>query len=201
MQLGYSQTPLSIMIPDNENIIWHSKPYMLCFILESIFNPLLPFALIWALVDGFFITSIFTGVAKAAEIPPLGFIIPFFALHLMPVWLYLGGILFSFKKYKNAEFFITDKAVYISSGVFGISCRRIEYKDIRDVSIERGFVDQKLGVGDVVIKDISAMQNINNNYYNRRNISLGNNGLSICDVYDYQEVYKTIMEYKSQNLV
>ena len=201
MQIGYGQTPLTIMIPDNENIMWHSKPYMPCFILESIFNPLLPFALLWGLFDAFFITTIITGISNTAEIPPLGFIIPFFALHLMPVWIYLGGVLLSYNKYKNAEFFITDKAIYISSGVFGISCRRIEYKDIREVSIERGFVDQRLGVGDVVIKDTAAIQS-NNSYYSRRNsIPLGNNGLSICDIYDYQQVYKTIMEYKSQYLV
>ena len=31
------------MIGENEKILWEGKPSKKCFILESIFNPLLPF--------------------------------------------------------------------------------------------------------------------------------------------------------------
>jgi hypothetical protein len=57
--------------------------------LEGIFNPLLPFALIWFLFDAFFIGTIFYAKTELAdaEMPPLILFFAFFALHLMPVWI------------------------------------------------------------------------------------------------------------------
>ena len=64
---------------------------MKCFILESIFNPMLPFAIVWALFDSMFIGLFMAGIKSGGItgkfsldftiIPFLGF----FALHLMPV--------------------------------------------------------------------------------------------------------------------
>ena len=89
---------LSGMISKNEKVLWNSKPDFKCFILESIFNPLLPFAIVWGLFDSMFITAFISGsshmpkeVASFALIPLIGF----FALHLMPVWIYLAGVIFS----------------------------------------------------------------------------------------------------------
>ena len=38
---------LKLLIGKDEKIIYAGKPNKKCFIFESIFNPLLPFALIW----------------------------------------------------------------------------------------------------------------------------------------------------------
>ena len=89
---------LELMIGKNETILWRGKPDKKCFLLESIFNPLLPFALIWALVDFGIILGFRFGFGGVSEIA--FFLVPFFLLHLMPVWLYLGGIALSVKKYK-----------------------------------------------------------------------------------------------------
>ncbi len=43
------------MLADNEEVLWSGKPDLKCFVLESIFNPLLPFAIVWALFDALFI--------------------------------------------------------------------------------------------------------------------------------------------------
>ena len=79
---------------------------------------MLPVAAIWALVDSSMIGTIRMASAGAMS---GGFglaFLGFFLLHLMPVWLYVGGVLFSILKYKHTEFIITDKGVYISGGMF-----------------------------------------------------------------------------------
>ena len=42
---------LRAIIGPNEKIFYEGKPNKQCYIFESIFNPLLPFALIWAIID------------------------------------------------------------------------------------------------------------------------------------------------------
>lgn len=55
---NYAQTDLELMVGRDEKILWHGKPNKRCFVLEGIFNPLLPFALVWFLFD-----SVFNNVA------------------------------------------------------------------------------------------------------------------------------------------
>lgn len=101
---------LKSMVGSNETILYEGKPDKKCFIFESIFNPLLPVAIIWAIFD-----TGFLGIA----IGSMNFVmIPFMLFHLMPVWIYLAGVLFSLRRYKNTCYIVTDHAVYISSGVF-----------------------------------------------------------------------------------
>ena len=90
---------LEKIVGNEEKILWKGKPSKKCFILESIFNPLLPFALMWLLFDIFAMgKSMSIGGDKAG-----GFILVFMLFHLMPVWIYLGGVLLSFRRYKNTE--------------------------------------------------------------------------------------------------
>ena len=84
---------LKAIVGPNEKILYEGKPNKECYIFESIFNPLLPFALLWGIIDFSII-----GVSFFAEGNEnvLFFIIPFMLLHMMPVWIYLGGILFTY---------------------------------------------------------------------------------------------------------
>ena len=43
----FSKTELELMVGKDEKVLWAGRPDKLCFILEGIFNPMLPFALIW----------------------------------------------------------------------------------------------------------------------------------------------------------
>ena len=73
---------LEKMIGRNERIIWKGVPDKKCFVLESVFNPMLPFALIWAIIDfGILGVAVKEGAGEAGA-----FIFPFMLLHLMPVW-------------------------------------------------------------------------------------------------------------------
>lgn len=170
---------LKAVVGSNERIMWEGRPDKKCFILESIFNPLLPFALIWAFFDfGVLGQSLLEGSGMGA------FMIPFFILHLMPVWLYVGGVLFSLRRYKNTYYIITDAAVYISGGIFSYSYQMKPFTDLTGITMHRGIIDQWIGVGDVIF-------GLNEVYYDNDGEKTANK-LQIINIADYQEVYKLV---------
>ncbi len=149
---NYAKSELELMVGKDEKIFWKGKPNKRCYILEGIFNPLLPFAIIWFLFDSFFIAS-FVGTSIAAGAPTIFSIVPliFFALHMMPVWLYIGGVLFVLRSYQHTEYIVTDKGVYVSGGLFSYTCYMKPFTELSRVNIHRGIIDQIIGVGDVVL--------------------------------------------------
>ena len=184
--LDTSLKDLSRMVSRDEKILWFAKPNKKCFIFECIFNRMLPFALIWLLFDGFFIFGLLTAKNGSEE---LGFIIPFFAFHLMPVWIYLAGAITCFIKYKNSAYIITTKGVYISSGVISRSQEMKPFTDLSHINIHRGFFDQIFGVGDVVLTCA-------HHSHSSRHRS-GLNGFAICDIPDYERVYKMVSDLQT----
>ena len=176
------------MIDKDEKILWAGKPNFKCFVLEAIFNPLLPFAVVWGLFDGFFISSVLKGPAKETPFMPL-FFIGFFMLHLMPVWIYLGGVLFSVLKYKHTDFILTDKGVYASGGMFAQTFDHKKFSDIHHIQIHRGLFDQWIGVGDVIFSESGnvlpfPIKTKHNPFH----------GIIVCDIADYQHVYELAKE-------
>jgi len=176
---------LKAVIGSNESILWEGIPDKKCFILESIFNPLLPFAVIWAAVDIFAIGS-FVGDSGAA-----GFLLPFFALHLMPVWLYLGGVLLALRRYRNTHYIITDAGVYVSGGTFSYSYQMKPFTELTSITMHRGIFDQYIGVGDIVFGLSPEFSDVS---YGNRGRSIRTGGLSIINIRDYQEIYKLVKE-------
>lgn len=129
----------------NEQFLWEGGPDRKATVLESIFNPLLPFAAVWLLVDLFLIGT------AAGDGEGSGFLVGFFAFHLMPVYFYVGGILFSGLRAKNTYYILTDRAVYFQSGIFTVSTEREPLNEVTHTGIHRGILDQMLGLGDILI--------------------------------------------------
>lgn len=130
------------LINPNEKILYEGKPNKKCFIFESIFNPLLIIAIVWAIFDfGFLTEIIFDGELM---------MIPFMLLHLLPVWLYLGGVLFSVKRYNNTEYVITNMAIYVSGGVFARNISTKSFAEMSNIAIHQGVFDRLFNVGDVI---------------------------------------------------
>lgn len=163
---------LKRMVGMDETILYEGKPDKKCFIYESIFNPLLPFAIIWAIFD-----MGFMGVAMGSM---QLIMIPFLLFHMMPVWIYLAGVIFSFRKYKNTYYIVTEHAVYISSGIFTMNLEAKTFAELSRVNLHRGIFDQMFHVGDV---------QITTNQFTRKNMPavLGINSIS-----DYAEVYQLV---------
>ncbi len=185
----YTRSQLESIVGRNEQVLWRGKPHKQCFILESIFNPFLPFALIWFIFDSFFIFA-FTSGAKGAE-GLLTIFVPFMLIHLMPVWIYLGGVLLTFLKYKNTEYLITDKSIYISGGAINYKEMSISYSKIADIQMRRGFFDKKLGVGDVIVNPMYRPADAPVVTVNGRVQRF--DGYDITDIPDFREVYDLIL--------
>ena len=181
------KTVLETMIGYNETIIWRGKPNKKCFILESIFNPLLPFALIWALVDGFIIGGAFMSGQKQI----MGFIAIFMLIHLMPVWLYLGGVIFSFVEHRHTEYIVTDKGIYVSGGKFAFKYEMKPFTDLSHISIHRGIFDQWLGVGDVI-----SVCGHGTTVSSSHSGHAGSN-ITIKDISDYQRVFQIVKDLQT----
>ena len=135
------------ILMENEKILYEGKPNKKCYVFESIFNPLLPFALIWGIIDFGIIGASFFAEGDGNV---LFFIIPFMLLHLMPVWIYLGGILFTAKRYRNTAYIVTDKAIYVSGGVFTHNINTKPFAELSHIDLHRGVFDQMFNVGDIV---------------------------------------------------
>ena len=164
---------LKSMVGENETVFYEGKPEKKCFIFESIFNPLLPFAIIWAVIDIGFLGRVAIGGMQMI-------MIPFLLFHMMPVWIYLAGVVFAFKKYKNTYYIVTDHAVYISSGIFTMNLETKTFAELSRVNLHRGISDQMFNVGDI---------QITTNQFTRNNMPavLGINSIS-----NYSEVYQII---------
>lgn len=132
---------LKNMVGMDETILYEGKPDKKCFIFESIFNPLLPFAIIWAIFDAGFLGMAVGGMQLI--------MLPFILFHMMPVWIYLAGVIFSFRKYRNTYYIVTDHAVYVSSGVFTMNLETKTFAELSRVNLHRGIFDQMFHVGDV----------------------------------------------------
>ena len=153
-----------------EKIIWSGKPKKKAFIINKSIT-MLPFALIRASVTEHF----------------LFFIIPFFALHLMPVWIWLGNVVTANKKWENTKYYVTDKRIIIKNGFFAENYQTIYYKDIKNVNLRIGLLDKMLGVGDIYFDFMPF-----NNGYNYQNAYMPN--ACFLDIEEYSELYPKLQK-------
>lgn len=163
---------LKSMVGMDETILYEGKPDKKCFIYESIFNPLLPIAIIWAIFDMGFLGF---GMGSFQL-----FLVPFMLFHMMPVWIYLFGIIFSLKKYKNTYYIVTDHAIYISRGIFTMNLETKTFAELSRVNLHRGVWDQMFNVGDI---------QITTNQLTSKNIPAV---ICIDSISNYAEVYQMI---------
>ena len=171
------ENELKKLINENEKVLYEGKPDKKCFIFESIFNPLMPFALIWGLIDfGLIGTTLFFDGDSGFGF----FIIPFMLLHLMPVWIYLGGIIFTIRRYKNTYYIVTDNAIYVSGGVFSKTYNQKPFAELSHVDLHRGIFDQMFNVGDIITT--SSNMGPNNT----------SSAITISSISNYIEVYNLV---------
>ena len=173
---------LKAIIGSNEKILYEGKPNKKCYIFESIFNPLLPFALLWGIIDfGILGATLFTQDSDEMSF----FIIPFMLLHLMPVWIYLGGVLFTTRRYKNTAYIVTDRAIYVSGGVFTRNINAKPFAELSHINLHRGVFDQMFNVGDIIATTNQLTQNGKSTT------------ISIASISNYIEVYNIVKKLQT----
>ena len=140
---------LKAIVGSDEKILYEGKPNKKCYIFESFFNLSLPIAVLFAYVDLKVIgNSLYPAGYNGAIVSFV--VIPLLLLHLIPVLIYLGGVLLTAKKYKNTSYIITDKAIYVSSGVFTHNINTKPFAELSHIDLHRGFFDRMFNVGDII---------------------------------------------------
>ena len=163
---------LRTMVGTDETVLYEGKPNLSCFIFESIFNPLLPVAIVWVLFDFNFLKN---------AMGDMGYVLlPFMLLHLMPVWIYLAGAVFSLRKYRNTYYIITDHRVYVSGGIFTMNLETKTFAELSHINLHRGIFDQFFNVGDV--------QLTTNQFTNKGTPAV----IALNSISDYANVYRLV---------
>ena len=174
-----------------ETLIWSGRPKKSAFVLNRTIT-MMPFAIIWLILDLGFITN----MGEEALDKGL-FLIPFFALHLMPFWIWLYNAATAGRQWKNTRYFVTDRRIIIQSGFANFDIQSIYYSDIRNLTLHIGFVDKMLGVGDIHFDLGSYIYNMPR----RRNQTNQSPSHAFLDIENPNEVYpliqKTVMDIQS----
>lgn len=143
----FEEDEISKYLLSDERVLYEVKPKKNAFILNQCFT-MFPIALLWLCIDGTFISSfLFSG----AFFSMAWFIIPFFALHLMPVWIWLKNVLTSAKNWENTLYVFTDRRLLIQSGI-NFTHQSVNYNKIRNVEIKTGVLDHFLNVQDIYLQ-------------------------------------------------
>ena len=181
------ETDFQSVVGSEETVLWQGRPEKKCFIIESIFNPLLPFALFWAAIDLTIMGGLFFSKFHFEDVTSeTAIILIFFLIHMMPVWIYLIGILRSVRSHRNVEYIVTDRAIYISGGANHYYYEKKTYQELEGVTLNQGFFDIKLGVADIEFKKEKEKQG----QILRNNLKT----FAICDISDYDRVYLLVKD-------
>ncbi|MBQ7107666.1 MAG: PH domain-containing protein [Clostridia bacterium] len=140
-----------VVLNNGEIVILSEKPKKTAFIMKNSLK-MLPIAVIWFAIDFGFIS------ASVQEGEMLWFLIPFFTLHLMPVWIWLANAVTANRRWKNTRYFVTNKRIIIQSGFFAINEVSLFYKDLHNAQLNIGLLGKLFHTGSIIF-DAGAKEN------------------------------------------
>ena len=141
----YTYNQNTPVLAAGESILWRGKPKKSAFIATKSLT-MLPIAIIWLCFDSVLIMEAFQGDGP-------WFLIPFMLLHLMPVWIWLGSTITAGKRWKNTNYYVTNRRIIIQGGFLAVNEKSLFFKDIRNVQMRIGFLDKIFGTGDVLLDE------------------------------------------------
>lgn len=130
-------------LASGEAILWRGKPKKSAFIATKSLT-MLPIAIVWLCFDAQLVGAAFTGGGP-------WFLIPFMLLHLMPVWIWLGNVVTASRRWKNTNYYVTNRRIIIQGGFLAVNENSLFYKDIRNTQMKVGLLDKIFGTGDVLL--------------------------------------------------
>ena len=148
MPTGVKNNSIEDIVGDDEKLLLKIKPKKSAYKFNSIVG-FLPIGIFWLLIDVGFIC----GIALTGGVPKAlwAFLVPFFAVHMFPVWICIANIVKAGRAWRNLEYAFTDRRIIIRSGVIGINLVNIYYADIKGVNLKIGLFDRMFKVGDIYI--------------------------------------------------
>jgi hypothetical protein len=69
----------------------------------------------------------------------------------MPVWIWLGSMLTAGKRWKNTNYYVTNRRIIIQGGFLAVNEQSVFYKDLRNVQVRIGLLDKLFSTGDIVV--------------------------------------------------
>ena len=172
----------------NETIVWQGKKDKRVSVFEAIFNPLLIFALVWFIFDMRFISSFLSyGGSFGTEAKSM---LVFFIIHLAPVWIYIAGVLTAGLKATHTDYLITDRGIYLKSGIFTTTTEMKPFTDLSHVSVRQGIFDKLFRTGDV----ITTCSHISTTSSHSENGHF--HGMNIENIADYEKIFRLVKEYQ-----
>ena len=142
----YGNSQRAPALAAGETILWRGKPKKSAYIAGRSLT-LLPVAVIWLIFDLGFIGGAF------ASGEMMWVLLPFFVLHLMPVWIWLGSMLTAGKRWQNTMYYVTNRRIIIQSGFLAVNEKTMFYKDIPNAQLRVGLIDKLSGTGSIVLDD------------------------------------------------
>ena len=171
------------MMDSNEYSIWEGKPEKITYIIG---NPVMYIvALVWGAFDFGFISLMFgagPGIGGGFGL----FLIPFFLLHLMPVWIAIGGPIYRFVNWNYIQYVLTDKRIYIQSGIIGRDINIVEFTDISEPEVNVGLIEKLRGCGTIRLTP--------RYYRNTQGERVSSNKGALLHIEDPYTVYKRIKQ-------
>ena len=142
------ERPIQSFLNMDERILWKGKPKKSAYILGKTMT-MMPIGLLWGIIDFSMLFAIF----RFGQIPitALFFIVPFFAIHLTPFWIWLRGLIKSASEARTIEYLITDQRIIVFVGSPRRILDSINLGDMVDAQLKIGLIDKMLGVGDITI--------------------------------------------------
>ena len=138
-----TRTPNRPVLAAGEHILWSGKPKKNAFIASHSLT-MMPIAIVWICFDFTAISSIFS----SGNIQ--WFLIGFFALHMMPVWIWLGSLITAPKRWRNTNYYVTNRRIIIQGGFLAVNEKSLFFKEIRSVQSKVGLFDKLSGTGSIL---------------------------------------------------
>ena len=139
---------LEELLQPTEKILWKARPKKFAYMMSKSIA-MMPVALIWLVLDLTVLIFIFSAPNLPAFLPV--FLVGFFALHLTPVWIWLGQIIKASKEMNSIEYAITNKRVLEVRGKTRYIHASIKLAEIEDAVLSKNFIDKMLKVRDIYI--------------------------------------------------
>jgi membrane protein YdbS with pleckstrin-like domain len=181
------ENKLKKFIKPNEKIMWEGRPDKEGFTLETIFHPLLIFALVVAEAYAFMIFGMYNGIipVNTEEVS----IIPFLIFISFPIYLYLGRVILVDVRYRNTYYIITNAGVYHGNGVFTKHYEFTPLLGITNINITKGRIDRRLKLGCIKISAPRVMPTEENKVVVEWGIDKKPSVTELSCLKDYWEVY------------
>ena len=163
------------VLDKDEKVLWHGKATFIPFVLSGL--PLLGFGILWGFIDYGFIQKSLSS-PNNLDIT----LIPFFLLHLTPLWLGIGNFIRLFLVFTNTGYVITNKRVLLRTGFWGIDFKSVDYDKIQDAQVTVNPLERIFNVGSI---------RINSGFTNSRGVYAYDTIAAISDPYEVFRKIKT----------